>query len=139
MCLDTVAFNLEKNKDGEIVGIGYKAIHNCDVNYPLPYGLWKEAELDESKLPRLDSGNNNLITSEQGLKYTVGFHIFLTMKDACDYVPYYTKENWDIYEVEFTNVTGFGQNLTYGIDKELRPCIIAQHIRYLRKVYKCVY
>ncbi len=135
MCLLTVSLNLKKNEDGEFVGVGYKAVYKNDVN--TINTEWTVAKVNEDKLSANDFNdykrdNSSLITSEQGIGYNVGFHIFLDKKDADDYGP---RKDWEIYEVEFKNVTCFGENTVYGVSpRECRPCVIAQHIRYLRKI-----
>ncbi len=140
MCLKTIDLNLKENKEGEITGFGYKAIHKDD-----PYSLyrdlllWQTAMINLAKLSCTDvnegmSPTTGLITSENGLLYKVGFHIFLRKEDAYNYGYAYQRDEWTIYKVEFKNVTGFGQNTIYGVSpQETRPCVIAQNIRYLGK------
>lgn len=103
-------------------------------SHKVKLGVWKKAIFDKNK--GYNYLGNNKIKADDNNTYHAGFHIFLTKRAAQQYCW-----GWgDLYEVEYKNITAFGVNEVSRCPSRNRitgaSCIIAQYIRYVRKISK---
>lgn len=115
MCMSTVDFTLQRDKNGEYYGIGYKSIEINEKDNPIGFriGRWKK--------------DTNYGVAGYPNSYELGFHVFLDKQSAISY--------GDIaFEVHFKDVVAFGTNST-GYNKPDGNCIIARRIKVVKRVY----
>jgi hypothetical protein len=100
------------------VGSGYKLLRD---DYP-QFDVWQEATGWEKRVHCKKTG----ITLDGPFdnKYHAGFHIFLNVDDAINYSKAsYESTNYNVYNVDFTDVIGFGKQRTNDGEKD---CVITR-------------
>lgn len=144
MCLYSIELNLQRRRNGEFVGIGYKILPrkifitgaSGDIAIFNSKGqLTKAAEKEGWSRKWMKAIGRNrqglqhedasayLSCNGQPRDYSPGFHIFLTKEAAKNYANCGV-----IVKVEYKNVIAFGTNEAI-IGNSSAPCVVAEYMR----------
>lgn len=119
MCLKTEKLKMKFWPEyNTYVGSGYKLLSK---NYD-HFNKWQEATGWSKSKPCKNKGID--LDGDINNRYHAGFHIFLNVDDAIDYSRVsYQSGNYNVYNVDFTDVIGFGKQHTSDGEKD---CVITR-------------
>lgn len=117
------------NHERAFVGYGYKVYPSYYFKDNKPYGWYPKNKKLSSKWQEADGSNYEKTkkqheTTDNGVNYWPGFHIFLKQKDAKNYDGVGT-----VIKVMFKDLICIGTNETY--TNRYGACVIARYMKFI--------
>lgn len=125
MCLKTVGVTvLYDDKAHAFVGYGWKRMETKNLKR---FKKWQQANGDRDYIKRNRKLKDVFECGSDGNRYTPGFHIFLTEKDATDYKP----GGVNVVKVKFKGILSYGTQSLDHLNSNAKcvPCVVTEWMK----------